>query len=215
MKLRNACRIVSVVTLGVPLLVGTARAVDSYSQTINQAPAAAADTTPVNTSDFQIKAGGNKLMIKSAKAADLGGMVTTLTLKNVNCPAEGNDKDKPFKCGVKTPLTPVLAVLDLSVQQFLTPTISPQGIDWLHVAGVPIQFVQGKASFVANGLNHVTANDVFGALASSILGQPLGVGSIAIRTLTPAQQLDCAVAPPGPTCLAGAEFGFAGIMVAP
>lgn len=210
MKLRSACRIVSVVTLGVPLLIGTARAGDSYSQSIVPAPLVGSlDGAPVNSSDFRIKyPGGNKFTTKPSKV--LGeGMVTMLVLKNVDCPLEGNDQGKPNKCGISG--SPVPAVVDLSVHQFMTPSI---GIDMLHVAGIPITFTKGMATFVASGTNKVIAPQVFADLITQTLTQPLGMGAVAIKTQG-SVPTDCATAPAGVGCLDGIEFGFAGIIVGP
>jgi hypothetical protein len=229
MKVSNALGILSALTFGVALLSGTAYAGDFYQCSIIEAPAAGLDATPVNTSDFHLGKSG-KLKIAPANSAKFPGTASTLQLllTKVDCVAEGNDQGKDNQCGIsQDPLKckaagkpqvcctgvgtgptcqTVPAVLDLSVHQFMTPAF---GIDMMHVAGIPIHFTKGMATFDASGSNKVDGSQIFAFLVGAILGQPMGYNVTVIRTQGTVPG-DCVGAPPGPHCLDGIEFAFTG-----
>jgi len=222
MKLKSVYSILSAVTFGVPVLVGTASAGDLYQSTIVEAPAASGDAVPVNTSDFHLLKPGNLMKVTPSK--NPGEAVTMqLVLKNVDCVAEGNDGAKAGKCGVAAhnpnPAVPVHAVLDMSVHQYILFAISGNA-DLMHVAGVPISFSKGVATIDASGKNKATGSAVFGALVGAFTNQKAGFHVTLVRTKgsDPANvTTGCGVTPlpPGNTCLDGTEFGLTGITTGP
>jgi hypothetical protein len=194
------------VAAGIALPLATARAGDKYQCTLVQ------EISTVNTTDFVLTKPGNKIKISPAPAPTV--LVTQLTLKNVSCPAEGNDKGKAGKCGearvsgtCAAPPCPVDAVLDMSVHVL--------GLDFFHVAGIPIEFTKGKAIFQANKTNKIDGS-VFGGLVGAILGQPIGFQVLTIRTegsdpTNPTTGCGVVPLPPGDTCVNGTPLFFTGI----
>jgi hypothetical protein len=199
MKIRS---VFTAVTFGVPLLVGSAYAGDTYQSSVIESPPAA------NSTNFHLTKPG-KMKITPSKLPGTS-LVVQLILSGVDCDPN-NDGGKPGKCG--SVATPEDAVLDMSVRQYILP---PTGADMMHVAGVPIEFVKGKAVFSATGKNKADGSQVFGVLVAAFLDQPVGVHVTYVRAegTDPTNAFTgCGIVPlPAVnTCLDGGEFAIAGM----
>ena len=185
-------------TFALTLLAGTAYAGDMYQSTVIESPAS------VNKTAFHFLKPGNKLKITPSPASKPGTALTVqLILKNVDC-APNNDGGKAGKCGVVG--APEHAVLDLSVRQYIAPG------DMMHVAGVPISFTKGVATFDATGKNKADGGDVFGTLVGAFLNQKAGFHVTLIRAQG-SNPADCSSVPlpDGNGCLDGTEIGLTGM----
>jgi hypothetical protein len=191
----------SVVTLGVPLLIGTARAGDAYSSAIVE------NVGFSGGSNFHITKSG-KLVITADPKVTGAAMISKLSLKGVECGAALDDKGKTGKCGVAAGLGED-AVLEMSVHVL--------GQDLPATIGLPLKIIKGTAYFVSpSGNTAVMDGTSFGGLISLILGQPMGFGVSKIRDTAHGTVLaDCATVPPavGSKCLNGNEWAFTGIVL--
>ncbi len=231
MQTRSRWYFALLVAAGVVLPLAIAHAGDKYSCTLVQ------EVGPPgpNTSDFALLKPGNQITIAPAKPK-LGpppsapGLVMQLILKNVDCPAEGNDSNKTGKCGIAQ--DPAKCKMAGSPQPCCTglgtgPGCSPVdaalalsvhfgGVDIFNVTGVPIEFVKGQAVFQATEKNKIDGS-VFGGLVVAILGQPIGFHVLTVKTEgTDPTNLTtgCGVVPLPMvnTCLDGIPFAFTGII---
>ncbi len=230
MQTRSRWYFALLVAAGVALPLATAHAADKYSCTLVQ------EVNPPNTSDFALLKPGNQITIAPVKPKvvplpSAPGLVTQLILKNVDCPAEGNDSGKAGKCGIaldptkcKAAGSPQPCCTGLGtgptcskVDAVLAMSVHFAGADIFNVAGVPIEFSKGQAVFQATEKNKIDGS-VFGALVTAILGQPMGFHVLTIKTegsdptnLT----TGCGVVPLPMvnTCLDGIPFAFTGITV--
>ncbi len=227
MQVRAAWYVAALVAAGVALPLATAHAGDKYISTIVN------EVNPPNTSDFVLTKPGNAFSVAPNPKTVGSGVVAQLTLKNVSCPAEGNDSGKIGKCGVAIPPAKCkgnnVPVGDTCCTGVAMGTCAPTpavmvlsshfaGVEALNVTGVPISFKGGQATFVLTGKNKIDGS-VFGALVAAILGKPIGFDVTKFQTngsdvnnLT----TGCGVVPLPPagplnTCSDGIPFAFTGI----
>jgi hypothetical protein len=203
--LRAAGRLALMAVL-VALPIRAAQARDLYQSTIVED----AD----NGSGFHLLKSGSKVKIKPSTKAGEGGFVLQLLLKHVDCPDILNFKAKPGLCG--TADAPVASpvrnhVLELSVRAAGTELLGGAGNP--TGAGVLFRLEKGKAIFQKTGKNKVDGS-IFGALATAIFNQPLGIGLIRVHTAG-SNVAECATAPllPGNGCTDGDIYAMSGITV--
>jgi len=164
-----------------------------------------------NTTDFNFKqpyTGANFVQLVPSTKAGSGGVVFTLTMKNVNCPAEGNDGGTAGKCGVKTSGGVKGHIMELGVRAIGAEL--PGGPGNVAAAGIPFDIIKGTAVFELGGKSTLPGN-VFGALTTGIFNKPLGVGLIRLHT-PGSVPTDCASAPAGPGCADGTIWAMTGIL---
>jgi hypothetical protein len=205
MRVRNVC----IVALGVAAVAGLSKgrayAGDQYQATI------VADDT--NTTDFTIAKPGSKIIIKPSSKPGDGGVLLQMVLKNVDCPAAGNDGGKANKCGSKGAADDAPTrkhVMDIGARAL--------GLDAPESAGVTYRLEKGAAVFEASGKNTVTSTQAFDVLGAAIRGHALGIGVVKLhaRGSDPDNKTTgCGVVPLpiGNTCIDGGVYGMAGINV--
>lgn len=193
MSHRTSCYILSAVALALPLMFGAALAGDRISSTIIEAPS--------HAGDFHLTKAGNSLTIAPAPASAPGTLaVMTLKLKNVDCALEGNDNNVTGKCGPVG--TGVDAVLDFVIHNTIAGDVR---------VGIPIEFVKGRATFIASEKNKIDATSALPLLPLFLTpGSPVSFDALNIRE-EGSNPTDCGTIPAGSGCVDGNEFAFTGI----
>jgi hypothetical protein len=214
MTRRNcASRVFAAVAFSVPMIATSALAADQVSMSVVGTPATLTlDGTPVNDGTFTLLKHG-KIKVKADNKGDGTLLTMQLAVGHISCTG-----DDPGKCGTTTPAD---AVLDISARQYITALLTGSE-DFMHVAGVLLHIVKGKAIFDATGTTKAVAGDFLGSVANTIalfLPQVLAIHAPSFRTLgSGGYDLggNCA-APltPGNTCLDGSEWAVGGVEIVP
>jgi hypothetical protein len=144
------------------------------------------DTAPAKTATNTV--GKGQIKIAPSKKKGDGGATIQLNVKGVSCGTKCNNN-----------------VIDLGVRAI--------GTDVPSAAGILFNVAGGKTVF-ANGKNKEPLGGLFGALASVVFGNSLGIGLISLRE--PASNpSDCSQVPlaTGNHCTDGAIYAVAGFLV--
>jgi hypothetical protein len=215
MRRNYASRVFAAVAFSVPMIATSALAVDQISMSVVGTPATLTiDGTPVNDGTFTLLKHG-KIKVKADNKGDGTLLTMQLAVGHISCTG-----DDPGKCGTTTPAD---AVLDISARQYITVSIPPiTSQDLMHVAGVLLHVVKGKAIFDATGTTKAVAGDFLGSVANTIalfLPQVLAIHAPSFRTLgSGGYDLNTNCAPPltpGNTCLDGSEWAVGGMEIVP
>ena len=205
MRVRNLCLFAFGVAAVAGLPSRPVHAGDQYQATL------VADDT--NATAFTIVKSGSKVKIKPSTKPGDGGVVVQMILKNVDCPAVGNDKGKAGKCGSKGAGAEALTrrhVFNIGSRAL--------GLDVPDASGVTYRLEKGVGLFEATGKNTISATQAFGALAAPIAGHSLGVGLVKLQERgsdpdNPTTGCGVVPLPVGNTCTDGGVYGIAGVQV--
>lgn len=151
------------------------------------------------------KEGKGKVQFQSTTKEGEGGFKTKLLLKDIDCPATGNDQDKEGKCGVKD--SPVGGILEFNILVLGAVEIQ---------SGSQLDIEKGKAVFRDTGKNQTNAG-AQGASVSTIFNTSVGFSEVYARE-PGSDEDDPSTGCDGPplsdpsTCVDGNAFAMMGII---